>query len=361
VIGLASRLREWAYSRRLLRTVELPGYVLSVGNLSLGGTGKSAFVMMLAGWASARRIPTAVLSRGYKRKSRAMQLVGPGEKLPDAAEIGDEPWMIKHRVPGVSLLVHADRARVAKRHWKELGEPRLVILDDAFQHWRCARDADVLMVDATESVEQRTLPFGRLRETVLAVRRADLLVITRARAVSGEQLERLERRLRAASEPRHQPTWKRHTSRELAVIKGDYACDGFRDAATGTPVDPARDREYLVVSGIAKPDHLRAVVKQAGLKIVEELYFPDHHRLGASDVKQIRAALGNLRSGCLLVTEKDWGRWRELFGKETKGVATGGAPGVVLTVRFEFFDDGAATLAKFLETVAKGAGCSTLP
>lgn len=353
MIELATRLREWAYRRRFLKTVELPAFVLSVGNLSLGGTGKSAFVMLLAEWASSRKIPTAVLSRGYKRKSRAMQLLRAGAALPDAAEIGDEPWMIRHRVPGVALLVHPDRARMARRHWAELGDPRLVLLDDAFQHWRCARDADVLMVDATESLEQPTLPFGRLRETVVAVRRADLLVITRANAVDPERLAHLESRLRFASEPRQQPTWKRHTESRLAVIKGDYVPDGFRDALSGESVSANQDREYLIVSGIAKPDHLRAVVKEAGLKAVEELYFPDHHRLTSTDVKQIRAALASLRGGCLLVTEKDWGRWRELFAD--------GTPGLVLTVRFEFLGDGRETLDRFLAGVSKGAGCSTLP
>jgi tetraacyldisaccharide 4'-kinase len=353
LIGLASRLREWAYRRKFLRTVELPGYVLSVGNLSLGGTGKSALVMLLAQWAAARRIPTAVLSRGYKRKTRAMRLLAPGERLPDAAEIGDEPWMIKHRVPGVAMLVHADRARMAGRHWKELGAPRLVLLDDAFQHWRCARDADVLMVDATESLEQKTLPFGRLRESVLAVRLADLLVITRARAVDPAKLRHLESRLREASEPRQQPTWKRHTARSLAVVSADYVCDGFLDAATGRSVEVPKDREALVVSGIAKPDHLRAVVKSTGLRVAEELYFPDHHRLDEADVKQIRRVLGGLGDGVVVITEKDWGRWRELF--------TGGTPGLVLTVRFELLGDGARVLEEFLEGVAKGAGCSTLP
>jgi tetraacyldisaccharide 4'-kinase len=282
-----------------------------------------------------------------------MQLLSPGSPLPDAAEIGDEPWMIRNRVPDLAMLVHADRARMAKRHWKELGEPRLILLDDAFQHWRCARDADVLMVDATESVDQRTLPFGRLRETVLAVRRADLLVITRSRAVSSEKLAQLENLLRAASTPRQQPTWKRSTASELSVIRGDYTCDGFRDAVTGLPVEAKKDREFLLVSGIAKPDHLRAVVKEVGLKVVEELYFPDHHRLSLSEIKQIRDSLSNLRNGCLLVTEKDWGRWRELFA--------GGTPGLVITVRFDFLDNGQEELNRFLVGVTKGAGCSTLP
>ncbi|MGZ3718219.1 MAG: tetraacyldisaccharide 4'-kinase [Bdellovibrionota bacterium] len=353
MIRIASRLRAWAYQRRLIKPVELSAFTLSVGNISLGGTGKSAFVMLLAEWAAGRALPTAVLSRGYKRRTRGMRLVGPFAPLPNESEIGDEPWMIKRRVPGVSLLVHADRARMAFRHWQELGEPRLVILDDAFQHWRCARDADVLMVDATESLEQRTLPFGRLRETVLAARRADLLVITRARAVSPDVLARLEKRLLAASEPRMQPTWKRSISPALRVIAADYVCSGFHDAVSGDACEPTKEREYLLVSGIAKPDHLRRIVNEAGLKVVEELYFPDHHRLTEADSHQIQKALSNLRNGCLLVTEKDWGRWKELFGRET--------PGVVISVKYDFLGNGARELEAFLSQVAKGAECFTLP
>jgi tetraacyldisaccharide-1-P 4'-kinase len=115
--------------------------------------------------------------------------------------------------------------------------------------------------------------------------------------------------------------------------------------------EPDQEREYLLVSGIAKPDQLRAVVKRAGLRVVEELYFPDHHRLSGADAQQIRKALANLRNGALLVTEKDWGRWRDLFT----------VPGLVICVRFAFLGNGAAELERFLGEVAKGAGCSTLP
>lgn len=349
---MIARLREWVYKKKLLKPVELPAFTVSVGNISMGGTGKSAFVMFLAEWAVARRIPTVVLTRGYKRKSGALEVVPPGGRLPDAAELGDEPWMIKHRVPAIALLVHHDRARMALRHWSELAEPRLVLLDDGFQHWRCARDLDVLMVDATESLDQRALPFGRLRETVLAARRADLIVITHSRSVPNDKLEGLESRLRSASSPRVKPVWKRSTQKRARIVAASYELSGFRDAATGEASSPRKDAEYLVVSGIAKPDHLRAVVKEAGLQVREELYFPDHHRLSPGDLAQIRKALAGLRNGCLLVTEKDWGRWRELF--------TDGTAGLVLTVRFRFEKESEAELEGFLAEVLRGAGCSTL-
>lgn len=350
---MIARLREWAYRRHLVKPVELPAFTVSVGNISMGGTGKSAFVMLLAEWAAARRIPTVVLTRGYKRKSSVMEIVAPGAKLPGADELGDEPWMIKRRVPGVALLVHHDRARKALRHWKELAEPRLALLDDGFQHWRCARDLDVLMIDATESLEQRALPFGRLRETVLAARRADLIVITHARSVPRDSLARLERRLREASVPRVKPVWKRATLPAPRIVAASYEFEGVLDAVTGKRAEPEAGAEYLLVSGIAKPDHLRAVVKAAGLNVREELYFPDHHRLTAAEEAQVRRSLAGLRNGRLLVTEKDWGRWKSLFGEK--------APGLVLTVKFAFEKESEAELEAFFGLMAKGAQCSMLP
>ncbi len=348
---MISGLREWAYRKKLLKPVELPAYTLSVGNISMGGTGKSAFVMQLAEWAARRRIPTVVLSRGYKRKSGQLLILGPGESLPDASEIGDEPWMIKARVPEIALLVHPDRARKALRHWKELGEPKLVLLDDAFQHWRCARDFDVLMIDATESIDQKALPFGRLRETVLATRRADLIVITHASSVSPEALSHLIHRLKEASVPRLQPVWKRATHSQACIVAADYVVECFREAFSGKAIEPDPEREYLLVSGIAKPDHLRALARKSGLKVKEEIYFPDHHRLTDGDKNQIRSVLAGLRSGALLVTEKDRGRWMELFEE--------GIMATVLCVRFSFQGEGEIEIERLLTEVAGRAGCST--
>lgn len=345
-----ARLREWVYQKKLVKPVELPAFVVSVGNLSVGGTGKSAFVMHLAEWAVARKIPTLVLSRGYKRKSKALKIIKPFESLPDAAEIGDEPWMIKHRVPGITMLVHHDRARMAARHWADFSETRLIILDDAFQHWQSARDLDVVMIDAKESLDQPTLPWGRLRETLQAARRADLFVITRAEAVDAESLESIKTKVQKAAFPRTQPVWKRKLNSEPMVVSGDYKFESLVDAVSGEEKDPGKGREFLLVSGIAKPDHLRAVVKKAGFSVVEEIYFPDHHRLSNGDVNQIRKSLKNLRNGALLITEKDWGRWRALFRQ--------GIPGFVIRVNFSF--SGNSDLDPFLSEVSKGAGCFTL-
>lgn len=329
------------YQNGFLHAVELPAFTVSVGNISLGGTGKSPFVMHLCDWASGLGLPTAVLTRGYKRKQAKLEIVPPGAALPDASRLGDEPWMIKRRYPGISLLVHADRARMAKRHWQELASPKLIVLDDAFQHWRAARHRDVLMLDASESLTQGTFPFGRLRERATAVARADLVVITRADSISPEALHALEKQVRDfASSPELRP-WKKARSADLRIIAADYEFDHFF-GAEGARCGRPSEANLVLAAGVAKPDGVRAMARSQDLALREEIYFPDHHSLSAGDLARLRASLEAQGDSALLITEKDWARWRS----ELKGVRYYG-----MKVKFRFLGEGEKILQEFLREV----------
>lgn len=338
--------REWMYQNGFLRAVELPAFTLSVGNISLGGTGKSPFVMYLCDWAAARTLRTAVLTRGYKRKHKKLEIVPPGAAIPDVSRLGDEPWMIKRRHPGISLLVHADRARMAKRHWDKLGDPQLVILDDAFQHWRAARHRDVLMLDASESLTQGTFPFGRLRERASAVARADLVVISRANSISPEALHTLKSRVRElAASPALKP-WKKAGPAGLRIVCADYEFDHFfgpEGARCGRPAE----KSLVLAAGVAKPDGVRQLAKSLGLPVKEEIYFPDHHSLSNGDVTRLRASLQAQGESALLITEKDWARWRE----DLRGL-----PFYGMRVKFGFMGDEGP-----LEDFLKEVECSISP
>lgn len=344
---MIASLREWLYRGQVFRSVDLPAPVWSVGNISLGGTGKSPLVMLLAEWAVEKGLRPLVLTRGYKRKTRRLEIVAPNAEMPAVERLGDEPWMIRHRVPGAGLLVHADRARMAARHWHDLKDPGLVILDDGFQHWPVRRDRDIVMVDAEEPIDGATIPFGRLRESASAFARADLVLITRARSVSPEHLAALEAAIRAAAAEgsRRMAPWQRSRAKRLEVIAADYEFDHFFDA-TGAPCARPSARELLLAAGVAKPDGVRKLARGLDLPIREETYFPDHHRLTAKDLNRLRRGLASLRDGALLVTEKDWARWRH---------ALGSIPVFGIRVRFSFVGDGEARLRAFLEE----AGCST--
>lgn len=336
-------LRAWAYKRGFLKSIQLPGFVVSVGNISLGGTGKSPFVMELASWALGQKIPVAVLSRGYKRKSRKLWVIKPNETLPSSAELGDEPWMIKNRIPGVSLLVHRTRARMAARHWKELDSPKLVILDDGFQHWQARRDRDVVMVDAAESLDQKNLPFGRLREQAIALKRADLIIITRASSVKPEKLEVLRDRIaKLSKDPISAPWQAKKVDRTIPIISCDYEFDSFLDINTGKPVSLKAGHEFLIVSGIAKPEGLRNLVKTLSLPVKEEMYFSDHHNLSSKEEAQVQAAFRSLKNPAILITEKDWARWQYL-----------NLTGYVVRVKFKWLGDSKSQLEQFFQEVKK--------
>ena len=335
---MIAALREWFYQGRLLKSVELPAFTISVGNLTLGGTGKSPFVMLLAEIALEAGVRTAVITRGYKRKSSNLELVAPGRPPPSVTKLGDEPWMIKNRLPGLAMLVHRDRARMALRHWEELGAPQLLLLDDGFQHWQAVRDRDVLMVDVSESLDQLTIPFGRMRESTAAVGRADLIVLTRANSVSPEKLEGIEERLRALMDVRRKPLWKRSRTERLRIVAADYKFEEFFDGATGKACELPAKKEFVLASGVAKPDGVRALARSLGVPVREEIYFPDHHRLTPAEIDQLKASVKAL-GGALLVTEKDWARWREPLA---------GVPMYGMRVRFEFLRNGAEQVKDFL-------------
>jgi tetraacyldisaccharide 4'-kinase len=342
-------MRQWLYEGGLLKTVRLPGCVVSVGNLSMGGTGKSPFALLLCEWAVAKGIPTALLSRGYKRKHKGLEIVLPGEKIPDVTRLGDEPWMIKNRLPEISLLVHADRARMAQRHWQELGAPRLVVLDDAFQHWRAIRDKDVLMLDATESLDQKTFPFGRLREKAHALARADLVVITRAGALSENALTGLEARVRDLAYAPDSVPWKKARQAPIKIAAADYEFQHFFRCETGQECRRPEEKNLILVAGVAKPDGVRAMARSLGLPVREEIYFPDHHRLSAGEIGQIRASLRAQGDSALLLTEKDWARWRDTLQ---------GIPAYGIRVRLRFLRDTEAVARQFFSEVE---ACTTSP
>ena len=344
---MISALREIFFSRGLGgKSVQLPATVVSVGNVSMGGTGKSPFVILLAERALASGKSVAVLTRGYKRKKKNLEIVAPQGILPSADQLGDEPWMIKNRLPGISLLVHADRMRKAERHWMDLGKPNFVLLDDGFQHWRGIRDFDVVMLDPSESLKQRSLPFGKLRESAEALGRADLVVVTRAASLTKAERLDFEAEIRSYAEKRKDVPWKKSLTSKVRVIFADYEFQAFIDGPSGEICERPTQKSLLLVSGVAKPDGVRALAHKLDLPVKEEIYFPDHHRLRSADLLRIRASLKAHGDSALLLTEKDWARWRESFY---------GLKFFAFRVGFRLLDDGEKILDEFCGEI----GCST--
>jgi tetraacyldisaccharide 4'-kinase len=261
------RLRNGAYDRGFIKPRRLAGPVVSIGNLSVGGSGKTPFVILLGQMLQKRGIAFDVLSRGYGRESQGVRAVDP-KGFP--AEFGDEPLLIARKL-GVPVIVGEERYEAGLHAEREHG-PRLHLLDDGFQHRRLARDFDIVLLTPGD-VNDRLLPAGRLREPLRALARADAIVL------SGD----LDPRALPAARS-EQKTWR--VERRL-VLPESY------------PVQP------VAFCGIARPLRFFQQLRQAGMEPVAEAVFRDHHRYTQKDVGDLMAACCRSEANGFVTTEKD--------------------------------------------------------
>jgi tetraacyldisaccharide 4'-kinase len=307
--------RNALYDRRWLRQRRLPCAVISVGNLTVGGTGKTPLVSFLAGFLREAGYRTGVVSRGYRRRSgRAPLLVADHRAiLADPAAAGDEPFLIARDNPGVPVAVGADRIAAARLLLAACAA-EVLILDDGFQHRRLHRDLDLLLVDGDDPWGNgRMLPRGPLREPVDSMRRAAAVVVTRSTG-------RVPGPLRAAID-RHCPG---------AVI---LHCGSRADAfvpADGESVAPVALRGFRAFgfSGIARPGRFEEDLQAAGLVLAGALRFPDHHPFGEADLARIAREARGRGAEVLVTTEKDLVR---IGGRKPDGL-----PLYALRLRLEF-------------------------
>jgi tetraacyldisaccharide 4'-kinase len=277
--GLASSIRNRFYDGGILRVHRLPVPVLSVGNLTVGGTGKTPLVMWLVERALRRGRRPGVLARGYRRV--------PGARLNDEGE------MLERRFPGLLQVQDPDRVRGGRR-LVELGAD-LVILDDGFQHRRLHRDRDVVCLDGRQPFADGTLlPAGDLREPRSGLRRASMCLITRAAGLTDEEL-------------RARTTWLWQISgRELPVFATEHRPVDLllQPEGESRPAADLRSRRVVLLSGIARPESFEDTVRGLGAEIVRHLRYPDHHRFRAAELAHA-VQLAKEVSAQLLVTEKD--------------------------------------------------------
>jgi tetraacyldisaccharide 4'-kinase len=291
LFGRAVSLRAGWYASGRLSARALPRPSISVGNLTLGGTGKTPFVEFLARRLRFEGWRPAILSRGYGRRSRGVVVVGAGDgPLVSPDEGGDEPVALARATSGVLVVVGERRADAARRA-ADLGAD-LFLLDDGYQHLAVQRDVNLLLLDARDPFGGGKLPpAGRLREPVGAVRRADAVIFTRV--------------------DRGWPTLEaRATLARLApgapVFHARIRPTGLRDEH-GASIEPDQlsPRRLLAVCGVANPSGFAATLAELSLAPEERLDFRDHQRYGARQVERIRSAADRTGASLLITTEKD--------------------------------------------------------
>ncbi|MGE0142275.1 MAG: tetraacyldisaccharide 4'-kinase [Planctomycetota bacterium] len=280
VYGAVMRLRNHAFERGWLRVRHLPVRVVAVGNLSVGGTGKTPLVAWLVACARSRGVRVGVVARGYGRAK--------------GARLNDEGELLARRFPELPQEQDPDRVVAIERLLAR--EPvDLVLLDDGFQHRRVHRDLDVVCVDATRPLErERILPAGDLRESASGLWRADVVVLTRAEAVAPAQIERQIEWLRSAAR------------RRVTVFVAEHTPSDIVRASDGGIVDPSTIAAVGVelLSSIARPGSFLATARALGLRIVREHVYPDHHRHERAAIERL-VQEARARGHVVLTTEKD--------------------------------------------------------
>ena len=301
--GLVVRIRLWCYRRGWLASSRLPCRVVSVGNLTVGGTGKTPIVILLTEWLQVEGQKVAVLSRGYKRTGTASHLlVSDGTRLlADPSEAGDEPFLIARRCPRAVVAVGSDR--VALGRWVlEQFPVDCILLDDGFQHLPLQRDVDLVLLDATDATGlDAMLPAGRLREPLSGLARATAVVITRAD--SNDDVQAIRRRLQSIPGPTPDPVEVvfRPESLVSVLTEESILLDGYRGKKT------------WLVSGIGNSGSFHRSVASSGVAVVGETTFPDHHDYRAEEVLRIKTQAQAVGADLVLTTEKDAGKLAPLL------------------------------------------------
>ncbi|MDC8000747.1 tetraacyldisaccharide 4'-kinase [Aequorivita todarodis] len=281
--GGITALRNFFYNKGILKSKSYDFPVICVGNLSTGGTGKSPMIELLVSFLKDDN-KIAVLSRGYKRKTSGYR-----EVLTEstAEEVGDEPLQFKMKFPEISVAVCEDRQTGIE---KLQDKAAVILLDDAFQHRKVTASLSILLTSFDELyVDDCMLPAGNLREPKFGAGRADILVVTKCPdTLSDSKIETIKRKLKPKP---HQ---------ELYFSKIGYASK-IKNATEDKPLSYLKDREFLLVTGIANPKPLVGFLKNEGFSF-EEKSFPDHHNFTVSEIEGLK------KQGLILTTEKDFMR-----------------------------------------------------
>jgi tetraacyldisaccharide 4'-kinase len=290
----AVRARNSLYTSGLRRPARLPRPVVSIGNLTMGGAGKTPFVIHVAGRLVALGAVPAILSRGYGReRPRSLHVVPPGGEPPDAGVIGDEPALIRRRVPSAWLGIAGDRHAAGRAIAARARNP-LFVLDDGFQHRRLHRDLDILVVDRSQPFANNGLiPIGTLREPLSAATRAHVLVL-HGRPLAGEaDVEDTLRRL-------HPDAVVLHAAHGVgAFVPYDRWKAG---AAQGVR---APDVPVFVAAAVGNPERLHGDLEAAGATVAGARYFRDHHRITPLEWRDCIGEAQRAGAEAVIVTEKD--------------------------------------------------------
>ncbi|MBN2059992.1 MAG: tetraacyldisaccharide 4'-kinase [Deltaproteobacteria bacterium] len=310
---LAMEIRSVIFKHR--RKNSLPGFVISVGNLTVGGTGKTPAVLMIAEWACAEGYRTAILSRGYggRYKQEILEVTDGNEIFAGPEEAGDEPFLLAKRLNNIPVVVSKNRYKAGLYANRKFGSD-FFVLDDGYQYILLDRDLDLLLMDSSNPVGNgRLLPLGPLREPIKCLKRADAIILTRWPEGAGTQnvFDFIQGGVI------DKPVFKSRHIPDKLVFPND---DGIFNPGY------LKNRRIVAFAGIAKPIDFRKALLDLESEVLYFKSFRDHHPFTTDEFKDLYEKVDRLGADCIVTTEKDWGRVEKIAR---------GYPGVAyLSIRF---------------------------
>ena len=294
--GAGAELRAALYKNGWRKARRLSRPVISVGNLTVGGTGKTPLVLRLAEILESEEWTPSILTRGYRRRSfEDLLTIEPGAgRHPNPSEVGDEPALLARRLPRVPLVISKNRyaaGRTAEANFKV----SVHLLDDGFQHLGLHRDVNILLFDASQpTLEDRLLPSGRLRERPQAARRADLAVVTRTNeAEDADAVARIRRGFEKLGHPVPLFTAKTRLH-DVEPVRGENRLP-----------EPIRRLPAFAFCGLGNPDAFFRDLRRWGFRLAGKVAFGDHHRYNSADARSLVRQARSAGAQLLLTTEKD--------------------------------------------------------
>lgn len=276
------KLRTLFYNIGLFKKYRLPCRVISVGNLTVGGVGKTPIVEFIAQFLQSKNVQTAILTRGYM-----------GNQTIDGGQKSDEVAMLEKELSGISVLVGPNRVQNAQRHL-EHHATGVFLLDDGFQHLKLSRDLDIVAIDTTNPWGNGCLlPRGVLRESKSALKRADLFIVTKA-DLGNEHLPKIKEELKLMCP-------------ETMIVETNHQPVCLVNAQSGEKVNLELicGKKICAVSSIGSPNSFTLTLQKLGAVIEKHFAFMDHHNYKKEDVERIGKACLNLGVTAIITTEKD--------------------------------------------------------
>lgn len=301
------RVRRFSYDYGLIRRNRFQVPIISVGNLTFGGTGKTPVTLWIGDYFNRRGLKVMILMRGYKGKlEKSSGIIRSGKKIGfNPFLFGDEALLFARRLTNVSVVVGRNRSANLE-HYFESERPDIVLLDDGHQHLKLRRNLNIVLFDSLLPLSQyKVAPSGYLREGMNALADADLVILTRADQASAEQKKSLCSLLKSKLDP------------HVKILEARYVAQGLANAVTGDILPSAHlaGRACYLIAGIASPESFIRMIESIGGHVVGEAFFPDHHFYTTEEVGNILREAAS-RDAIVVTTEKDIVKLRRIVDED---------------------------------------------